>query len=147
MNDLIRALLIHFLLRSDEITFQFFETYLDRMDGPTAVAVWSVCLTFVREFLGTISTSRPFIFYCLRYVSISLHETKLYADVEISVIRCFTALSEKVSQTSALEDRRMRRDLQETFLRLVDASVQLAGRAAEQGGWLRRTMVDGGLAG
>lgn len=41
----------------------------------------------------------------------------------------------------------MRRDLQETFIRLVDASVQLAGRAAEGGGWLRRTIVEGGLGG
>lgn len=41
----------------------------------------------------------------------------------------------------------MRRDLQDTFIRLVDASSQLAGRATDQVGWLRRTIVDGGLAG
>lgn len=37
----------------------------------------------------------------------------------------------------------MRRDLQETFIRLADASIQLAGRAVEQGGWLRRTKIEG----
>lgn len=57
--------------------------------------------------------------------------------------RCFTALSEKVSQTSALEDRRLRRDLQETFIRLSDAAIQLAGRAAESGTWVRKTAADG----
>jgi hypothetical protein len=62
--------------------------------------------------------------------------TKLRSD------RCFTVLSEKVSQTSALEDRRMRRDLQETFIRLVDASVQLAGRAVESGVWLKRPAAE-----
>lgn len=38
----------------------------------------------------------------------------------------------------------MRRDLQETFIRLVDTSIQLAGRAVEQGGWLRRTVDSNG---
>jgi hypothetical protein len=37
----------------------------------------------------------------------------------------------------------MRRDLQETFIRLTDASCQLAGRAAEQTGWLRRVIAEG----
>jgi len=102
---------------SDELLFAFLECYLDRLDGPLAVQVWAVTLGFVRELLGNLSTSRPLIF---------------------SALRAFTVLSEKVSQTSALEDRRMRRDLQETFIRLVDASIQVAGRSVEQGGWLRR---------
>ncbi|KAL8286531.1 hypothetical protein RQP46_004548 [Phenoliferia psychrophenolica] len=111
---------------SDDVAFAFFEAYLDRIDGAMAVQVWSACLVFVRDFLGNMSTSKPYIFACLR---------------------CFTTLSEKVSQTSALEDRRMRRDLQETFIRLVDTSIQLAGRAVEQGGWLRRTIdVNGGAS-
>ncbi|KAK4703671.1 hypothetical protein P7C70_g2546, partial [Phenoliferia sp. Uapishka_3] len=104
---------------ADDVAFAFFEAYLDRLDGASAVQVWSATLTFVREFLGNMSTSKPFIFACLR---------------------CFTTLSEKVSQTSALEDRRMRRDLQETFIRLVDTSCQVAGRAVEQGGWPRRML-------
>lgn len=41
-------------------------------------------------------------------------------------------LSEKVSQTAALEDRRMRRDLQDTFVKLADAAIQFGGRS-EQG--------------
>ena len=36
----------------------------------------------------------------------------------------------------------MRRDLQETFIRLTDASIQLAGRAMESSGWLRRAVAD-----
>jgi hypothetical protein len=55
--------------------------------------------------------------------------------------RCFTSLSEKVSQTSALEDRRLRRDLQDTFIRLMDAAILVAGRVIETTGWPRRTTV------
>ncbi|SCV67868.1 BQ2448_5479 [Microbotryum intermedium] len=108
-------------LASDELLFAFLEAYLDRLDGAMSMQVWSTCLGFVRDCLSNISTSRPHIFACLR---------------------CFTTLSEKVSQTSALEDRRMRRDLQETFIRLADASIQLAGRSVDQSGWLRKGRME-----
>lgn len=125
--------------RADDVFFAFLEAYLDRMEGAIAVQVWSVCLSFVRDFLSNISSGRPYIFSCLRLVSSSLAEI----NADKVARRCFTTLSERVSQTSALEDRRMRRDLQETFIRLVDASIQIAGRAVEQGGWVRRAVMDG----
>ncbi|KAM0788392.1 hypothetical protein ACM66B_001530 [Microbotryomycetes sp. NB124-2] len=103
---------------SEAQLFAFLEHFLERLDGASAVQVWNTCLTFVRECLAS-SSAKSWHFSCLR---------------------CFTTLCEKVSQTSALEDRRMRRDLQETFIRLSDASIQLAGRAVEHGGWLRRTV-------
>ncbi|GAA6010233.1 hypothetical protein JCM11491_005403 [Sporobolomyces phaffii] len=106
---------------TNENNFKFLETYLERLEAPLAVQVWSAFLAFVRDVMSNTSTNRPLVF---------------------PTLRCFTVLSEKVSQTSALEDRRMRRDLQETFIRLVDASVQLAGRAVESGVWLRRTGLD-----
>ncbi|KAI5481667.1 cellular morphogenesis-related protein [Pseudohyphozyma bogoriensis] len=108
---------------TDDMSFAFFEAYLNRVEGPIAVQVWATCLQFIRDFLGNMSTSKPYIFPCLRI---------------------FTTLSEKVSQTSALEDRRMRRDLQETFIRLTDTSIVLAGRAVEQSGWLRRAIDTNG---
>lgn len=118
------------------MTFAFLETCIDRMEGSSAVLVWSVLLAFVRELLSNNSTAKPHIFAGLRCVPLpSCHYlTRRYS--------CFTSLSEKVSQTSALEDRRMRRDLQETFIRLTDASVVLAGRAVEVAGWSRRPMVE-----
>ncbi|GAA5913260.1 Dop1p [Sporobolomyces salmoneus] len=106
---------------SPEDSFAFLETYLEQLEGSLAVQVWTPFLAFVREVLSNTSTNRSLVFPSLR---------------------SFTVLSEKVSQTSALEDRRMRRDLQETFIRLVDASVQLAGRAVESGVWLKRTVGD-----
>lgn len=57
---------LHRRRRSDDVAFAFFESYLDRVDGAMAVQVWSACLTFVRDFLGNMSTSKPYIFACLR---------------------------------------------------------------------------------
>jgi hypothetical protein len=38
----------------------------------------------------------------------------------------------------------MRRDLQDTFIKLADATIVQAGRALEQGGWLRKTLDQNG---
>lgn len=73
-----------------------------------AVQIWSSFLTFAKEFINT-----P-----------ALHKYRLFPT-----LRCFTTLSEKISTTSALEDRRMRRDLLENFIKLVDATVQMSGRS------------------
>ncbi|GEM07562.1 cellular morphogenesis-related protein [Rhodotorula toruloides] len=102
---------------SEDTAFGFLETYIARMEGLMAVQVWSTTLAFVRDVLANQSTHRSLLF---------------------PTLRCYTALAEKVTQTSALEDRRLRRELQDSFIRLADATVQVAGRAAESGGWLRK---------
>lgn len=90
------------------VRFQFLEAYITRQEGPVAVQIWPSLLHFAKEF---INTPAP-------------HKYRLFAT-----LRCFTALTEKISQTSALEDRRMRRDLVENFVKLVDATVQMSGRS------------------
>ncbi|GAA5887198.1 hypothetical protein JCM6882_002446 [Rhodosporidiobolus microsporus] len=113
------------LAPSDSAIFTFFEAYVEQLEPAAAVQVWSTTLSLSREVLNTASVSRSSVF---------------------PVFRCFTAVAEKVSQTSALEDRRLRRDLQETFIRLSDAAIQLAGRAAESGSWLRKAAPEGSVA-
>lgn len=58
------------LHRSDDVSFAFFEAYLERIDGAIAVQVWSVCLSFVRDLLGNSAASKPYIFACLRYAPV-----------------------------------------------------------------------------
>ncbi|BGP14202.1 hypothetical protein JCM10213v2_002145 [Rhodosporidiobolus nylandii] len=107
---------------SEAVGFAFYEAYLERLEGAMAVQVWSTTLTFAREVLNNVSLHRPLVF---------------------PTLRCFTVLAEKVAQTSALEDRRLRRELQDTFIRLCDAAIQIAGRAAESGSWLRKPVQEG----
>ncbi|GAA5902657.1 hypothetical protein JCM8208_007031 [Rhodotorula glutinis] len=108
---------------SQEVTFDFLEAYIERMDGAIAVQVWSAVLGFTRDVLGNQTSNRALVF---------------------PTLRLFTTLSEKISQTSALEDRRLRRDLQETLVRLADAAIQVAGRASESGSWLKKAAPEPG---
>ncbi|GAA5834665.1 hypothetical protein JCM9279_007075 [Rhodotorula babjevae] len=109
-----------------ETTFDFLEAYIERMEGAIAVQVSSALLGFTRDVLSSQTSSRALVF---------------------PTLRLFTTLSEKISQTSALEDRRLRRDLQETFVRLADATIQVAGRASESGSWLKKSAPEAGTNG
>lgn len=93
--------------RQERLYLAFLEAYLTRMDPALAVQVWPTLFTFSKEIAA----------------HTTIHKYRL-----LPALRCLTTLAEKFSQTSALEDRRMRRDLHETFLKLVDATVQMSGR-------------------
>lgn len=90
------------------VRFEFLEAYINRQEGAVAVQIWSSFLNFSKEFIST-----P-----------TIHKYRLFPT-----LRCFTALAERISTTSALEDRRMRRDLIENFVKLVDSTVQMSGRS------------------
>lgn len=72
------------------VRFEFLEAYVSRLDGPVAVQIWPSFLTFVKDFIHSPAPHKYRLFPSLRYL---------------------TTLVEKISTTSALEDRRMKRDL------------------------------------
>lgn len=51
--------------------------------------------------------------------------------------RCLTELSLTISKTTALEDRRLRRDLHDTYARALDLVVNNSLKIAEAGIWDR----------
>lgn len=53
------------------------------------------------------------------------------------LFRCLTVLGKIVSTTSALEDRRLRRDLQETYMKLFDAVLSNVAKLADSATWER----------
>lgn len=55
------------------------------------------------------------------------------------MLRCLVALGRTVATTSALEDRRLRRDLTETYARLLDNVVVNLPKAADAEFWERGT--------
>jgi hypothetical protein len=102
----------------------FLEVYISRLEAPIALQIWNTSFAFARTI---ISTSNPST------------KAQLYP-----VLRCVTTLCKIVSSTSALEDRRLRRDLQDVYLKLLDGVVSNAGRSAEIVVWKRETpRVDG----
>jgi hypothetical protein len=95
----------------------FLEVYISRLEAPIALQIWNTLFAFARTIISTSNSSG---------------KAHLYP-----VFRCVTTLCKTVSSTSALEDRRLRRDLQDVYSKLLDSVVQNASRSAETAGWKR----------
>jgi hypothetical protein len=87
------------------------------------VQVWSTLFAFAKEVLNTASTPSA-------------------RDQCYPVLRCLTVLAKIVSVTSALEDRRLRRDLQDVYAKLLDLVITSAPRLSESATWVRRDILD-----
>jgi len=106
---------------SDSLLFRFLENYLNQLEGPLAVQVWHRFLQLAKDVISNIKDSRPQVF---------------------PVLRCVSILADKITQTTALEDRRIRKDLQETYGKLLDATVVSVNRSTDTNYWPRRNLKD-----
>ncbi|KAJ7755024.1 Dopey, N-terminal-domain-containing protein [Mycena maculata] len=106
---------------TDSDLFNFLEQYFQRLEGPIALQVWSRFLQLVKDIFSN---------------------TREFRAQTYPALRCLTVLAEKVTQTTAMEDRRIRKELQETFGKLLDSCVVFVGRAYDQGSWIRRSAKD-----
>ncbi|KAI0718921.1 Dopey, N-terminal-domain-containing protein [Cerioporus squamosus] len=104
----------------DMTLFDFLEQYMKRLEGPLALQVWNRFLQLAKDLLVSLRDFKPQAF---------------------AALKCFTVLADKVSQTTALDDRRLRKDMQETYGKLLDICV-LSGRSVESGSWIRRAQRD-----
>ncbi|KAG5643542.1 hypothetical protein DXG03_000683 [Asterophora parasitica] len=103
---------------NEEVLFRFLEQYLRRLEGPIATQVWPRFLQLVKEIVGS---------------------TRDFKAQNFPALCCLTVLADKISQTTAMEDRRVRKELQDNFVKLLDSSVIFVGRSFDQGSWIRRT--------
>ncbi|KAJ7750196.1 Dopey, N-terminal-domain-containing protein [Mycena metata] len=106
---------------TDAVLYKFLEQYLRRLEGPIALQVWGRFLQLVKDIFGN---------------------TREFKAQTYPTLRCLTVLAEKITQTTAMEDRRIRKELQETFGKLLDSCVVFIGRAYDQGSWIRRSTKD-----
>ncbi|KAI0307632.1 Dopey, N-terminal-domain-containing protein [Multifurca ochricompacta] len=106
---------------SDGILFRFLENYLDQLEGPLAVQVWHRFLQLAKDITTNIRDFRPQVF---------------------PVLRCVSTLADKITQTTALEDKRIRKDLQDTYGKLLDAVVMSVNRSTDTNYWARRSNKD-----
>lgn len=106
--------------RSDGVLFRFLESYLGQLEGPLAVQVWHRFLQLAKDIISNIRDSRPQVFPVLRY------EACRWSPCTTSPLsfRCVSTLADKITQTTALEDRRIRKDLQ-VGLTLFSADIWL----------------------
>jgi len=94
--------------RSDGVLFRFLESYLGQLEGPLAVQVWHRFLQLAKDIISNIRDSRPQVFPVLRYATCRW----LPCTISLLFFRCVSTLADKITQTTALEDRRIRKDLQ-----------------------------------
>ncbi|KAH8110602.1 Dopey, N-terminal-domain-containing protein [Phellopilus nigrolimitatus] len=97
---------------TDAILFMFLEEYLLKLEHPLALQVWPRYLSLAKDVAANV---------------------KEYRSQMLPVLRCTTILALKITQTTAIEDRKTRKDIQDTYGKLLDA-VSL-----DQGIWPRRT--------
>lgn len=102
---------------SDGLLFRFLEHYLNQLEGPLAVQVWHRFLQLAKDIISNIKDFRAQVF---------------------SALRCVSILADKITQTTALEDRRIRKDLQDTYGKLLDTVVVSVSRNTDANYWARR---------
>lgn len=101
----------------------FLEVYILRLEAPIAVQIWNTLFAFARDVQSSSNAaSKAQIF---------------------PVFRCVNIICKIVSTTSALEDRRLRRDLQDVYLKLLDSVVSNAAKAGESTLWRRDRGIEG----
>lgn len=71
--------------------FTFLEQYIRRLEGPIAMQVWARYMQLTKEIVSSV---------------------KDYKIQSLYALRCLSVLAEKVTQTTAMEDRRIRKELQ-----------------------------------
>lgn len=101
---------------TDYVLFLFLEDYLGRLEGPIATQVWNRFVSLAKEIAANVYTYKMQI---------------------LPTLRCLTTISEIVTQTSAIDDKKIRKDLQETYGKLVDTCILIAGGSFEQGNWIK----------
>ncbi|KAF9225321.1 hypothetical protein BS17DRAFT_872565 [Gyrodon lividus] len=103
---------------SDNTLFKFLEQYLSRLEGPLALQVWGRFMQLAKDIASNIREFRVQVYLTLR---------------------CLCVLGDKVTQTTAMDDKRIKKDLQETFGKLLEACITFVGRSSEPSSWIRRT--------
>lgn len=105
-------------ISSNPVLPAFLEAYVSQLEGPIAVQVWNALYAYAREVLSQSGSgaSRAQLF---------------------PVLRILTVLGQIVSTTSALEDRRLRRDLQDTYVKILDAVLYGVAKGGEATTWER----------
>ncbi|KAG9047301.1 hypothetical protein FS842_000675 [Serendipita sp. 407] len=117
---------------TDHVLFLFLEDYLGKLEGPIATQVWGRFISLAKDIAGNVYTYKMQVF---------------------PTLRCLTTLAEIVTQTTAADDKKIRKDLQvremrngyghdlnllqETYGKLVDTCILIAGGSFEQGNWIK----------
>ncbi|CAB4494243.1 hypothetical protein RhiirA1_417017 [Rhizophagus irregularis] len=106
---------------SDIVILRFLEVYCDTLElSQPLIEVWPQCLAYVKDYIAQASSYKYLFPVLLRFI----HK-----------------LSDKLCSTIYFEDKKVRRDMQDVYQRIVDYCILISGRSFDQGIWLRRSVV------
>ncbi|KAG9326517.1 hypothetical protein KVV02_007666 [Mortierella alpina] len=102
---------------TDIVLLRFLEIYCTYLPSvESLVDLWPLCMNFVRDYFPQATT---------------------YKYAFPSLLRIMTVLSDRLSQTTYFDDKKIRRDASDLYQRVLDYCVLIAGRSFDQGIWLR----------
>lgn len=117
-------------IRTDTVLFRFLEIYLSQLEGPVANQVWNRFMQLVKEVVTGLKDLKLQGYYTLR-LALKLRFASVRDSFES---RSLTVLADKVVQTAAVDDRRLRKELQ---VKLVVCYCRFSLTEQELGGKLR----------
>lgn len=102
------------------------QEYLAKLEGPIVNQVWGRLVSLLKDIMANIPAHRLQVFPALKYVLL----VRSYSR-SLFVSRCLTVAAEKQALTTALDDKRIKKDLQDLLTKLIDACLQISGRSVE----------------
>ncbi|KAF8684488.1 Dopey, N-terminal [Rhizoctonia solani] len=95
---------------SDITLFRFMQEYLAKLEGPVVNQVWTRLMSLLKDITANVPAHRSQVFPALK---------------------CLIAAAEKQAMTTALDDRRTKKELQDTMAKLIDACLHASGRSID----------------
>ncbi|CAG8462540.1 15995_t:CDS:10, partial [Acaulospora colombiana] len=102
---------------TDILILRFLEVYADSLDkADPLIEVWPQCMSYIKDFA----------------------QTSAYKNLFPSILRFMHGLADRLCLTSYFEDKK------DSYQRVLDYCILIAGRSYDQGLWLRRTIPQEG---
>ncbi|KAG9078206.1 hypothetical protein FS749_009829 [Ceratobasidium sp. UAMH 11750] len=98
---------------SDVVLFKFLQEYLAKLEGPIVNQVWGRFMSLLKDVAANVQSHRAQVFPALQ---------------------CLVVAAEKQAMTTALDDKRVKKDLQDLMNKLIDACLQISARSIDAPG-------------
>ncbi|CAG8547676.1 3387_t:CDS:10 [Dentiscutata erythropus] len=104
---------------TDVMVLRFIEAYCDSLEGlEPLVKVWPQCISYVKDHFAQATT---------------------YKYLFPNILRFMHGLADKLCTTDYFDDKKVRKDMQDVYQRVLDYCILISGRSFDQGLWIRRS--------
>ncbi|RHZ59323.1 hypothetical protein Glove_364g9 [Diversispora epigaea] len=109
---------------TDIMILRFLEVYADSLkDMDPLIEVWPQCISYIKDYYA---------------------QASVYKYLFPSLLRFMHEFAERICSSTYFEEKKVRKEMQDVYQRVLDYCILIAGRSFDQGLWLRRTLVQDG---